>query len=397
MPTALASSKKRFSIGIMLALVESTDEAGFTKMVERSIQELNLALTEELGIDTSLFSFAGPHLTPSSGSYAAMDFLRIGMNEKIERDIDFLLIVTEVDLSASKLAYALALPSQLTNIAVISTKRLDPAFWGQETTIESPPRRLTALMLHSFGHLLNLPHHPTPTNVMYDFKAVEELDAMVDFTEQQRDTVIRNLPVEARERVNNRTSGRLTFILRAIAINLRGVANAVIQANPFRLLTRLPTMITAALSVLIFLLFTPDMWDVASVVELYQIVIFAVLAIGGATLTLYRSFASGPVLGRDRVLSESAVVTETVIVASLLLTMTLLFCLFACLIYVAILAIFPQKLMQTWTTVVPATGVFQHVKLCIFVAGLSLLAGSLGGRADSQELIRGVLFTDEET
>ena len=90
-------------------------------------------------------------------------------------------------------------------------------------------------------------------------------------------------------------------------------------------------------------------------------------------------------------------VTETVIVLSLLATMATLFCLFAGLTYLAIVGIFPKRLMETWTTVIPATGIQQHIKLCIFIAGLSIMAGSLGGRADSQELIRGVLFTDEET
>lgn len=381
----------------MLALVEATDEVAFESMIQKSLTLVRETLTDELDIDIRFFIFTGPHLTPESGSYAAMDFLRIGLNEKIERNIDFLLIVTEVDLSASKLAYTLALPSQLTNVAVISTKRVDPAFWGEESTVETSPRRLSTLMLHSLGHLLNLSHDDDRQNIMYDFKAVDELDRMFEITDQQRRVAVRNLPIEARERVSNRESGRWGFIARTIAINARGILAGILRANPLKLLARLPTMITAALSVLIFLLFTPDMWDVASVVDLYQMVIFSMLAISGATLALYKSFALGPVSSRDRTLSESAVVTETVIVLSVFLTMAVLFVAFAGLIYLAIATIFPQRLMQTWTTVVPATGFQQHAKLCIFISGLSILAGSLGGRADSKELIRGVLFTDEES
>ena len=381
----------------MQALVESTDEVSFDAMVQTAIKQFQQVLSHEVGMDISLFSFSGPHLVPTGGAYSAMDFLRIGLNEKIERGFDFLLIITEVDLSASKLAYALALPSQLTNVAVISTKRLDPAFWGQQTKVETSPRRLASLMLHSFGHLLNLPHHADAGNVMFDFKAVEELDQMMDLTSHQRQIVIKNLPIEARERVSRRESGRWSFVIRTIGVNLRGIFNGVRQANPIRLLSRLPTMITAALSVLIFLLFTPDMWDVASSVDLYQMAIFGCLSIFGATLALYRSFSSGPISGRDRTLSESAVVTEVVIAMCLLLTMTILFWIFAGLPYLAIVTIFPTQLMETWTTVEPATGVRQHIKLCLFISGLAILAGSLGGRADSQDLIRGVLFADEES
>lgn len=66
-------------------------------------------------------------------------------------------------------------------------------------------------------------------------------------------------------------------------------------------------------------------------------------------------------------------------------------------VWVAIVAIFPDRLMETWTTVRPATGALAHLKLSLLIGGLSLLAGSLGGRADSKGLVRAILFTREET
>ena len=65
------------------------------------------------------------------------------MTEKLERGVQFLLIVTEVDLAATALSYVVALPSRLTNVAVVSTKRLDPAFWGDDPD-EGPRRRATS-------------------------------------------------------------------------------------------------------------------------------------------------------------------------------------------------------------------------------------------------------------
>ena len=169
------------------------------------------------------------------------------------------------------------------------------------------------------------------------------------------------------------------------------------RANPLRLVTQLPTMVTAALSVLIFLFFTPDMWDVASTVDLYQIVIFSAVAVVASTVVLYRAFAFGGVAGRGRVLAESTVVTSAATALCLLLTMALLFAAFALATYGGVVTIFPRKLMETWPTVDPAVRFLDHVKLSLFVAGLGLLAGSLGGRADSQDLVRAVLFVDEET
>lgn len=381
----------------MRTVVEATDDAPFRALVDDALKRLEKNLSEELGLRAELFAFEGPHLTPDAGAYAPLDFLRIGLGEKIERGVHFLLIVTEVDLAASTLSFALALPSQLTNVGVISTKRLDPGFWGEDDDPSRTAARLAALMLHTLGHLLNLPHHPDETNVMYDFGAVEALDRMDEVTPAQRALIVRNLPVEARERVSRRGGGRWSFVLRALAVNARGIAAAVWRANPFRLLGRLPTMLTAALSVVIVLFFSPEMWDVASTVDLYQLVLFALLAVLGATFALYRAFAFGAVLGRDRLLSESAVVTEAATILSLFLTVALLYALFVGALYTGIITIFPRKLMETWPTVDPAVRPLDHIKLSLFIGGLGVLAGSLGGRADSRDLIRGVLFLDEES
>ena len=230
---------------------------------------------------------------------------------------------------------------------------------------------------------------------MHDFVVVEDLARMVQLTDQQQQAMKKALPREAHERTSRGHHGR--FLLKTLVRDWQSIAIATIRANPFRLLTRLPTMITAALSTIIFLFFTPDMWDVASTVELYQLIIFSFIAVIAATIALYRAFAFGGVLGRNRRLAESAVVTSAATVLSLLLTMTLLFSIFAGLIYTGIITIFPRKLMETWPTVDPAIRTIDHVKLSIFVAALGILAGSLGGRADSDGLIRGVLFVDEDS
>ncbi len=395
--TKATDGKREYVVGVMRTVVEATDDAPFRSLVDRATEKLEANLSGELGLRVEVFAFEGPHLTPNAGAYAPLDFLRIGLGEKIERGVHFLLIVTEVDLAASTLSFALALPSQLTNVGVISTKRLDPGFWGGDDDPGRTTDRLAALMLHTLGHLLNLPHSPSATNVMFDFGAVEGLDRMREITPAQRSLIERNLPVEAHERVSERGHGRWSFILRALALNARGIGSAVVRANPFRLLGRLPTMLTAALSVVIVLFFSPEMWDVASTVDLYQLVLFSFLAVLGASFALYRAFAFGAVLGRDRLLSESAVVTEAATILSLFLTVALLYALFVGALYVGIVTIFPRKLMETWPTVDPAVRPLDHIKLSLFIGGLGVLAGSLGGRADSRDLVRGVLFVDEES
>ncbi len=399
-PAAPPSRSGDYTVGVMTMEAEGRDSETFRRRVAAASKVVDDVLTKALGVRVVLHSFEGPHLTPSAGAYAPLDFLQIGMSEKVERGVHFLLVVTEVDLAASTLSYTLALPSQLTNVAVVSTKRLDPGFWGDdlEASDDVTVRRLTGLLLHSFGHLLNLDHDPDPSNAMFDVEAVEDLDRIGGFSEAQRDAMRRVLPREAHERTTRaRGLGRLRFVMSTVARDALSIGAAVRRANPFSLVTQLPTMITAALSVLIFLLFTPDMWDVASTVDLYQIVGFSVAAVAASTIVLYRAFALGGGLGRGRVLTESSVVTAVATALCLVLTMLLLFAGFALLTYLGVVTIFPRKLMETWPTVDPAIEVLDHVKLSLFVAALGLLAGSLGGRADSKDLVRAVLFVDEET
>ena len=390
-----STGDREYVVGVMTVDVEGKHSERFERLANEAVTAFDKALGTELGLRVTLLRFDGPHLTPAAGAYAPLDFLRLGMTEKLERNADFLLIVTEVDLAATTLSYTLALPSQLTNIGVISTKRLEPTFWGDEADEALTVARLSHLLLHTFGHLLNLPHTGDPNNAMYAFEGVEDLGAMATLTPEQRNQVRRALPREAHERSSR--GNRWGFVLRTLLSDWRSIAYAVGRANPLRLATRLPTLITAALSVIIVVFFSPEMWDVASTVELYQLVLFAGVSVAVGTFALYRAFAFGAPLRRGRRLAESSVVTGAVVLLSLVLTMLFVFAAFAALVYLGIVTIFPRQLMATWPTVDPAVRTLDHLKLSLFVAAFGTLAGSLGGRADSRDLVRGVLFIDEET
>lgn len=176
------SEPSPFIVGVMKMEIEGRDSEHFNDVVARAVIKLEAALAHESRLSTKSLAFAGPHLTPGAGNYAPLDFLEIGLAEKLERDLPFLLIVTEVDLSSSSLAYTLALPSPLTNIAIISARRLDPGFWGDAPDPERTAARLATLMLHSFGHLVALEHERDPANVMYPLEGVEDLDCMGQLT-----------------------------------------------------------------------------------------------------------------------------------------------------------------------------------------------------------------------
>ena len=384
-----------YTVGIMTMEVEGRDSARFNAIVARAVKRFDASLAHEGRLTTRALAFPGPHLTPGAGAYAPLDFIEIGVAEKLERDLPFLLVVTEVDLSSHSLAYTLALPSQLTNIAVLSTRRLDPGFWGEEPDAERTAERLACLMLHAFGHLVGLEHAEEHTNAMFPLERVEDLDRMGELTPAQRETMSRQLPREANER--SVRDGKWRFVAWTLWHDAGPIARAVARANPLRLLGRMPTMLAAALSVIVVLLFGAETWDVAYAVSLPQIALFSLICVGAATFVLYRAFAFDTLLSRDRRLTESGIVTTAAVLLSLMLTLVAMFAFFGALMYLAVVTVFPERLMEDWPGAGEATGALDHLKLSAFLAAMGVLAGSLGGRSDSRDLVRGVLFVNEES
>lgn len=388
-------SSDTFVVGVMKMEVEGRDSEQFGNVVARAVATLDEVFAQELRLRTQTLAFAGAHLTPGAGNYAPLDFLEIGLAEKLERDLPFLLIVTEVDLSSSSLAYTLALPSQLTNIAVISTRRLDPAFWGGDSDPDRTADRLAALMLHCFGHLNGLRHNADPTKAMFAIEGVQDLDRMTRFDADELQQIARNLPREARERSTR--DDKVRFTLRMLFEDAGAIARAVVRANPFRLLTMMPTMLAAALSVIVVLVFSAETWDVASAVSMPQILSFSLMCLASAAFVLYRAFAFDTLLSRDRRITESGIVTMAATLLCLVFTLLLMFLFFGSLMYLVIISVFPERLMESWPGTGDATTTIDHLKLSLFLAAMGVLAGSLGGRSDSRDLVRGVLFFTEET
>lgn len=390
-------SDPRYRVGIMVMDVEGREPEALSQLVRQATMGFEKALSEEKRLEIAILSFAGPHLTPSGGAYAPLDFLEVGMAEKTERGLPFLLIVTEVDLSATRLAYTLSLPSPLTNIAVLSTKRLNPGFWGEGEEHGVAVDRLTSLMLHSFGHLLNLPYEKAPCNAMARLESVRDLDEMTGFSDAQLLRMKRTLPKEAHDRASN--GGGLVEQMRLVLSVLSGdaaeILRSAVRAGPIRLIGKLPTLIAAAVSVITVLLFSPEIWDVASTVTMLQVTLFAGVAIAVALLVLYRAFALNVRVSREGQLTETAVVTVATTLLTLAASLLTLFAAFACCMYLAIVSIFPEKLMTTWPTVDPAVRTYDHVKMSLFLASMGIIAGSLGGRTDRRDLVRGVLFSTD--
>ncbi|MGB3548781.1 MAG: hypothetical protein WBA17_17540 [Saprospiraceae bacterium] len=382
-------------VGIMKIDVAGRDARSLSHLTRGATQHFTGVVQRESRLRIESLTFDGPPLRPDKNGYHALDFIQIGINEKTERKLAFLLLITEVEISAASLSYLLALPSQLTNVAIISTRRL--ADYGSEDLRNEAllTDRLGNLMLHCFGRLLNLGYQSNQTNYLSRIEVPRDLDAMDRFTERQFELMKTNLAREANDRYSR--GNKLGFVLTQTAGNLPRIVRGAVQANPFRIVTKLPTMIATALSVIIILIFGGETWDFAASVNNQQLAVFVVASFVAATFVLYRAFSFRFVTTRNGKTSESSVVTAGATYLALVLTLLCLFTLFALLMYGVVVFVFPDPLMSTWTSDQDGATFDAHLRLVIFLAAVGILSGSLGGSADSRSVVRNVLFAVDET
>ena len=382
-------------VGIMKIDVAGQDARGLTRITRQAIAHFTKVVSREARLSVESLTFDGPALLPEDEGYRALDFVQIGINEKTERQLAFLLIVTEVEIAAASLSYLLALPSQLTNVAVISTRRLadyGSADLNNETLMAD---RLGTLLLHCFGRLLNLSYVDTPSNYLARIELPEDLDAMDHFTDAQFSEMATNLPVEANDRFSR--DSKFGFIIKHALGNLPRIARGAVRANPLRIATKLPTMIATALSVIVLLIFGGETWDFAASVSPGQLGVFVGASFVVATFVLYRAFSFRLVTTRNGKTSESAVVTAAATYLALVLTLLVLFFFFGVLMYGVVVFVFPDPLMSNWTSDQDGSTTGAHLRLVTFLAAVGILSGSLGGSADSRSVVRNVLFGADET
>jgi predicted Zn-dependent protease len=382
-----------YRIGIMKASVEEQSPA-FEELVNAAVTSVRSFFNQHFpNIVIEVFSVPKLPLSPSAGAYSALDFLEIGLRENFMHDYHFLIIITEVELLPQNTPYVLGLPSQITNTGVISTRRLEREQALPQSS-DMAKKRLSHLIIHTLGHIFNLSHVDDPANLMHSLRVVEDLDQMQQLTPKQMDKVRRILPEEARNQTARRSDWR--FILEQIIANRKSILRSVVKTKPLLLLGKMPAMFTTGLSVSIILFFSAEFWDIAGSIELYQLVTFAIISLILAVSLLYRAFAFGPVATHSKTLTESSVVTETTTLIVITITVFVTLLLFFLLYFMAALTIFPRKLMRTWPTVDEMEGVFNFVRLGLLMGSMATLTGSLGGRAESKNILRRVLFIDEE-
>lgn len=328
-----------------------------------------------------------------------VEMLQLGLEERDERRWDYVVVVTGSDLIAHLKPFALGVPSRALGVAVLSTARIDPRAQGVESAPEQREqalaRRIEALVFHLFGHLAGLQQR---RGAMRSIEDIEQLDHLGDFDAEAVEAMGDELQEVADLRVEESSPAtpRVRFYARAIWVNLAAIASAVAQARPWLFPARLSKLTTAAVSTLLVLINTAEVWEVALSLPGASLAGLSLVTLGGT---------SWYIVGRQRLLvrRKSRRLTEQVVATNV--SLSVIVALGMLTTYAAIFALtaaagslfYADRVVANWSGMdASAVGALQLGGLAAFVASLGIVIGALGASFEQQHYFRHMVYVDEE-
>lgn len=337
-------------------------------------------------------------------SMEAMTLLDAGSAELDRTTWDFAFVVTQADLVSHYRSRTLATPSQALGVAAISLARLDPSVGDGEMTADVREKRIakriSALALHLFGHLNDLPHAESRDCNMHPPAEVSDLDSHQHYSEESQELLQAALERVADVRLEEERSAPrnpLRFYPRAIWHNRREIMRAIVETRFWRFPYQFSRLTTAAASTLLILLVTAEAWDLGTRQSPVVVTLFSAAALISASLYVLKRQR---IFGENwrRGLSEHRVISRVSLTLAMLMgMMTTYGMLFGATL--AVSAIFyPADLVHTWAPALHETLNWTHYfRLAGFVAALGIVIGALGASFEPQAYFRHVAFVDEET
>lgn len=328
--------------------------------------------------------------------------LDIAGTDRDVRHWDFAILITEAPLVGHDRPTPWAAFSTALGAAVISTARLDPGASeitsSNDDRTETMSHRIEALSLHCLGHLTGLEHEESPTNCMFDFQTVEELDQAQRVAQNQLEPMRQSLREIADQRLEEQAQyqgiSSLSFYVRSAWIKRRELLRAVMKAEPWLLPIRLSRLLFAAVSALVVLLMTAESWELG-------------MSLSGQAALLLSAIcllvATGYIIVHQRLLvrrlphgaREQRVVALVSVPAIVLLGIfTTYLMLFAASLAAGLM--FRRSVVENWAASVEQIGLPQHLSLAAYIASVALLIAALGASLEDQQYVRHVTMVDEE-
>lgn len=393
-----ASARPPIEIGWVLAgAVDKVDVAA----VRAAMTQVTAAL--EAGLPEFAWRLTLVHRREVALSVPAepMRLLDLGVMERDAARWDFVFVITEAPLASEERPFMLGAPSQAVDAAVLSTARLDPEFAFEKTARAKREamlaRRVTALSMHLFGHLNDLPHSADGADYMYPPEGEEDLDRMQWLSQEGWERLRRRLVQVADPRIEEgeHVPNRLAFFAKAAWLNRDEVLTGVKRIAPWRFPLRYSRLTTAAASTQLILIITAEAWELGMSQPGLRVALLSLASLFG---TSYYILMRQHLISRLRHrLSEQSVITNSSIGIGVLLGMATTYAALFVTTWLAAESLFGRELVHHWTESIPRIGARHYLSLSGFVASLGLLIGALGASFEEETYFRRVTMLDEET
>jgi len=397
---AAAASAGRVDVGLLVADSPRGDAAALEGFAGRIAGDAAGALGAATETGWRFHASEATHLADGRPRRPA-EFLDEATERMVDGPYDVVVVVTDVALRSRRERFVPGLASEVSRVAVISTRRLrrGPRTQPRRPLDDAAVRWNGATLLcHLLGHVFGADHRPGSDGVMVPF----------DFEPDRRALP----PVEAAvgaalDRVANRDRtadrqrpgrlGRLWIHLVSAARHPGQIVRGLRQSRAPLLPLSLPKLATAALTPTLVIVFSAEAWDVGVHLDDVTAGLFAVASVLAAAG--YLLFAHRLLFPRDpgSALTEHAALVNVVVSLVLVLAMAGLFALVCTIILLIEVVVFPPNLMANWPSLEdPAIGLADLVRTAAFISTIGVLSGALAGGIESRTIVQHLtLFRDE--
>lgn len=324
---------------------------------------------------------------PPKGALDPLQLLEFGVQEKINRHWDYVLVVVPNELQGRKRAHTIGVPSSALETAVLSTAYLEknlPNRFSEQVVI---------LSLHLLGHLWGIEH--SDEGPMVPPETPKHLQ-MSDFPQWQRDIIVDRLEEVADQRLEEQTQrwNVVSFYWRAFWADAKSILIDIVGYAPWLLPFRMARLTAATAVSLLILLLTAEAWEMGVTFTFERLIPGTILAIFIATAFLFSGKNLGQI-SRDVGWREQLTRTRIVVAGTVLLGMISLWLVLLIFSYL-VGWVLPHEVLGRWvqSDEISRLMLLRHAG---FMAMLGVLAGALGGNLEEEESLKARLFFDEET
>ncbi|WP_246151978.1 hypothetical protein [Rubripirellula reticaptiva] len=373
---------------------------------------LHMAITKtQLALEKCFPNFAfrfraikRPELTEGSRVEPSV-LLQQAAEDRDAKHWDFVFVITASELIGIYSPFCFAAISRPLDSAVISMSLVDPQAGGAETVenerVDRIALRVSRLMQHCLGHLLGLSRDTRPNHLLFHPALAEDLDDMTELDDDQiaRQTeALSEIADQRLEEGSGKSMSYPVFIIRAVWINRREIAEAIWAARPWQFPRRLSRLTLASVSTVTILLMTAESWDLALSQPLFRV--WALAATSLIATTLYVIVRQQLLIRRNSNRSEQTVVTSASALGIVLTGMTVTWLSLFMLSIVVSSLLFDRPLIASWAESSDLSSrdieVWDYLQMAGFSGSVGLLIGALGASFESQNYFRHVIFVDEE-